>query len=240
MSSGFLEKLGFSKKEVLVYESLLEHGSSTISAISKNTGLHRPAIYATVPELERKSMIVLSKKGKLTYYTAQSPEKLQYTFETLKQNMDQEYADLCLEYCSNTKRPAVKFLEGKKGISFIHDDIVTTLKKGDVYYRYSSRKETTDPEKYMSSYFFKTREKKKFQRFVITRPIIEGKKKPSLDRAVKFVPPEYDEFNDNIGQIIYGDKVAFIDYNTESAFLIESPYIAIFQRKIFKLLYSKL
>ena len=47
-------------------------------------------------------------------------------------------------------------------------------------------------------------------------------------------------WQDNVIEIIYGNKVAYIDLNSESAFIIENEKIAAFQRKLFLLLYDRL
>jgi hypothetical protein len=44
----------------------------------------------------------------------------------------------------------------------------------------------------------------------------------------------------DISHIIYGDKVAFIDFSSETAYILESPAFARFQQKIFRLLFDKL
>jgi hypothetical protein len=54
------------------------------------------------------------------------------------------------------------------------------------------------------------------------------------------MPEDFGNFDYNITQIIYGDRVAFIDYNSETALVIESKVIADFQEHIFKMLYKKL
>ena len=47
-------------------------------------------------------------------------------------------------------------------------------------------------------------------------------------------------FDYNVTEVIYGDRVAFIDYNSETAMIIESKVIADFQKHIFKSFYKKL
>ena len=61
-----------------------------------------------------------------------------------------------------------------------------------------------------------------------------------LERYSKYIPHSEDPFEYNITQLIYGDKVAFIDYDTETASIIESSKFAQFQRQTFKLLFSAL
>ena len=65
-------------------------------------------------------------------------------------------------------------------------------------------------------------------------------KRPRLEREIKVVPPDFDLFEYNVSQVIYGNKVAVIDYNTETAVVIENPTVARFQGKIFELLFRKL
>jgi hypothetical protein len=54
------------------------------------------------------------------------------------------------------------------------------------------------------------------------------------------MPEDIGPFDYNITQIIYGNRVAFIDYNSETAMIIESKSIADFQTRIFKSLYKGL
>ena len=137
-------------------------------------------------------------------------------------------------------RPIVKFLQGKNGLRFVFEDLVTTLKKGDIFYRYSSAKDSIKNEKYLPANYRQMRDQKQLERFVITNESVAKKKKLRLERATKLVPQQYGLFDYDITQLIYGDKAAFVDYNTETAIIIEDTQIAEFQKKIFKLLYDKL
>lgn len=235
-----LNKIGLNSKETAIYTTLIEKGSATISGIAKTSGLHRPAIYQALPGLEKKGLITVSPKGKLKYYSAESPEKLKNIISQLANELDNILPDLSSSFNRKKNKPIVKFLEGKTSITFVMDDIVHSLKRGDTFYRYSSRKSTTSDEKYLPRDYKTIRDQKRLERFVITSEALLSQKKPRLDRAIKTVPEKYGLFDYDITQIVYGDKVAFIDYNTETAFLIENPIIAEFQKKIFKMLFDLL
>lgn len=56
-------------------------------------------------------------------------------------------------------------------------------------------------------------------------------KQKRLERDIVIIPPEFDEFDQDITMTIYGDKVAFIDYAKENSIIIENPMIADFERK---------
>lgn len=235
-----LKKIGLSEKESAIYLTLLEFGPSTISTIAKKTGIHRPLIYKELPDLQAHGIVRTMPKGKQTLYVAEGPEKLESLFEQLKVQFGELLPQLKSIHQSANKRPIVKYMEGKDGITSIFDDLVTSLKHGDIFYRYSSAKNVQEANNYLSTNYREKRDTKQLERFIITSEAQSKDKKPRLERDIRIVPKEFDLFDYDVTQIIYGDKVAFIDYNTETTLVIENPIIAEFQRKIFKLVYNGL
>jgi hypothetical protein len=65
-------------------------------------------------------------------------------------------------------------------------------------------------------------------------------KKYRPERDLVIIPKKIDEFDDNVFMSIYADKVAYIDFNTESSIIIENKQIADFQKKLFRLLFKSL
>jgi len=240
MEKGLLERMGLDDKESAIYLVLLEFGPLAISEIARKTGLHRPTIYQYLPSLENRGLVSEFPKGKRKEYIAESPEKLKVMFGELWQEFDQLLPHLKFIFKNKGKRPLVKFLEGKNGIKSVYEDLLRSTKRGDVFYRYSSRKDTTRGEAYLLKNYRELRDKKQLERFVITNRMVSKQKKPRMERAIKTVPAEYGLFDYNVTQLIYADRIAFLDYNTETALIIENPIIAEFQKKIFKLLYDKL
>ncbi len=240
----FLQKLGFTPHESHVYLTLLSHGKMGVSDIARKTGLYRTVIYDALGGLLREELVSMSPKGKYKVYAAESPKKLEKKFLELSNHFDDEIVALsALNKSSEIARPVVKYLEGRKGIIAIHDDVVETLKKGDTYYRYSSSNAHRNIDlrpQYLSKKYRILRDQKKLERKVITNLPNKLGKHPRLEREIKVVPPDFDLFEYSISQIIYGNKVAVIDYNTETAVVIENETIAKFQGKIFELLFRKL
>ena len=134
----------------------------------------------------------------------------------------------------------MKLLEGKEGLRFAFNDILDSQKRGNVFYRYSSKKSITAAEKYMPRDWRISRDAKQLQRLMITDAVAEWQKKPSLTHFHKLLPPDAGLLNDNIAEVIYANKVAFADFDSEVAVIIEDPMIADFQRKLFKVLYKLL
>lgn len=234
-----LKSLGMTAHESLIYLSLLEKGVSGISKISRNTGINRPAIYKTIPMLLKRGVVseVIKKKQKL--YAAESPEKLETILDDVHKKFREALPELVKNFEGVEKKPVVKFLTGKHGISFIFEDLVRTLKKGDVFYRYSAPRDLGKAEKYLPKNYRQIRDEKQLERFVITGERIAEQKKPRLERGMKILS-NVEKDNFNITQVIYGNKIALINYDNESAVLIEDRHMANFQRMVFKNLYGRL
>ena len=236
-----LQKIGLSKDEAAIYLALVELGPSRITDISEKTSIHRPLIYKALPSLLDKKLITKSQRMKGTFYMAEPPNRLEALFDDLKLDFFEILPDLEDSYSSNEQKPKIRFLEGPDGTKRIFDDVVRSLKHGDVFYRYSSNKDGQEKkDKYVPRIYRKMRDSKKLEREVITNPQTAKHKTSKLDRFVKIMPSDFGPFEHNVTEIIYGDKVAFIDYNSETAMVIESKRIAEFQKQIFRTFYKNL
>ena len=239
-SATLLTHLGLSDKQANVYVALLNHGASTVTDIAKHAELYRTDVYRAVGTLLERGFVSKTKKKKRVLYKAESPAKLKSLVQDLTDSFSEQLPLLEQQYRAQKKRPTVSFHESYQGIQSVYDDIIATLPRGGVFYRYSSSKFRKPRNRYVSRSYEKNRDEKKIERYVITSQSAKARKKPKLERYMKIIPPDFDLFEYNITQLVYGDKVAFVDYNTDTATVIENPTIASFQRQLFKLLFSKL
>ncbi len=240
MLNAVLEKIGLNKKEGAIYIALLHLGPANISEIARKTGIQRPLIYKELPGLLQKMLIVKVPKGQREYYSAEPPEKLEALFENLKVEFSKAIPELRDLSRFARNKPTIKFLEGRNGIMSVFLDIVTSLKRGDTFCRYSSAKEMARVETYLPKNYRELRDNKQLERLVITTEEIAKGKKPRLERHMRMIPKESGLFDFNIIQIIYGSKVALLDFNSETAIVIDNPIMAEFQKQIFKLLFNSL
>lgn len=240
----FLANLGLTKRSSVVYLELLRKGLLSVSDIARDTAQTRVAVYAALRELMEVGLVVVHPKGKYKVYAAAPPKKLEDRFVQIADKFDEHIAALgALREKTNDTRPSVEYSEGREAIKAIYDDVATSLNPGDTYYRYSSTKVRNGERTggtYISKKYRLLRNKKQLERLVITNEPNKNSKLLNLDREVKVIPPDFDLFEYNVSQVIYGDKVAVIDYNTETAMVIENKTVAQFQKKIFELLWRKL
>lgn len=75
---------------------------------------------------------------------------------------------------------------------------------------------------------------------MITTQKTENQKIPRLERETVIFPESYEQFDENVQMILYANKIAYVDYNTESAMIIENKKLSDFQKKIFKALFKSL
>lgn len=236
-----LPKIGLTQNESDIYLSLVGSGPARISDIFKNTGIHRPIIYQTLPKLAAKELITESTKGKQKYFAAEPPRKLKKLFSDLIDSFDSEIAELEEEYSAKSIKPKVKYLEGITGIKSVHEDLVTSLKRDDIYYRFTSNTDLNKIAKYHPKDYLKRRDNKNLQRFIINNEAIKKLNSPqNLNRFVRTIPAQSDIFEHDINLLIYDKKTAYLDLNSETAFVIENKNIAEFHKSIFKLLWDKL
>lgn len=235
-----LTRLGLSKNESKIYLSLIQSGPATVSNISKNTGIHRPIIYKHLPELQDRGLVAVSKKGKLNYYLAESPDNLNQLIERTHADLHQMIPGLMDSYQAQGKKPVLKFYQGRKGLGQIYMDIVNTLKRGEVFYRYSSSSDVKRGKSFLPEGYREKRDAKQIERFMITGEAMAKKKKQKMERAIKVVLKEFGLFEYDVTLIIYANKMAILDDVAQVAYVIENEALAKFQTTLFKLLWAKL
>lgn len=230
-----LRTLGFTEEEIRIYLCLAENGLSTVTAISRKTKMSRPTCYSLLASLMKKGGVKKSKKGKSVVYQASDPDFLLSLFESAHAEGVRSLSSLALTYKNQNFIPEMTFYSGAENISKIYDDIAHTLPKGGTYFRYTSRNDETR----RSPVYSRLRAEKEIERLVITSEKKKSTKSHDPNRFIKTVPRDF-SFDDNVTAIIYGTKIAHIDFNSHSAIVIESPQLARFQEKLFKLLWRKL
>ena len=233
-----LEALGLTKTEAGVYLDLLEYGAQTVSSIARTSKLHRPAIYRALPTLIEKGLISQKRVGKLLHYAAERPERLNSLVQSFQAELDALVPEL--NQIQHESTPIVRRLNGKAGVYAVYDDIVETLKKGEEFYRYNAASHEDLLKTGLPKSYLKERENKQLERLVISNPDYIKSREPRLEDSLVVVPENFWPFDYNVSQIIYGDKIAFIDYTQPIATIITNPTLAKFQKDIFMMLYRQL
>ncbi len=227
--------LKFSHDEAIIFLCLVEHGAESVAFIAKKTKLSRTTVYASLETLLSKKRIRKTSPKKRILYEAVDPGTFITELEEMSKQGVKELYQLSTKHRSSLFIPIISMYEGEPEIHAIHEDIIRTLPKGGTYFRYTSRRD----EYGVTPLYQVQKNTKEIERLVITSLKKADLKEHDANRFIKTVPKDF-AFDDNVTLLIYGNKIAHIDYNSLTAVTIESPQLAHFQEKIFKLLWRKL
>jgi len=235
-----LKNIWFSEKASIIYLSLLENWKSSIAEITNNTKLHRIEIYRLLPNLIESGFVLISLKWKRKNYSPVHPSKIEEIYNEQLNSNKNSINELTTMYSNIEEKPKVIYNNWKKWITHVFSDIVNSLNKWDIFYRITSETDTEKVNTYLPKNYREKRDKKELERYVIMSSKAAKIKKNRLEREMVTIPEQYDQFTDNIFMSIYSNKVAYIDFNTETSIIIENKQIADFQKKAFKLMYKSL
>jgi len=118
--------------------------------------------------------------------------------------------------------------------------VVAHCKRGEMFFRYTSEQDLAKVNTYLTNDYRNKRDKKKLERMVISNYVSGKQKKSRLERFVRFLPEETEQFEQNVIQLVYGSRVTMIDLTKEEVMIIENKRLADFQKSIFKVLYKRL
>lgn len=233
-------RLGLGKHTDEIYQCLLESKEPMlVTHIAAFVGVARAEIYREIAELLDKNFVRKVLNGKRIYYEAESPRRIDEEFKKVSRRVSAETEQSAIKKEKDLPKHT-QHLRGFSGIREVFDDVVSHTPRGDKYYRYTSERDLEKVNRYLSPTYRAVRDRKKLERLVISSVISGAQKRSRLERFIKFIPSEAEAFDQNIIQLIYGDRSAFINLNTEEAFIIEDKALADFQKVIFMQLYKKL
>lgn len=146
MLEKYLQEIGLTDKESLVYLALLQVDNSSVVDIAKKTDIKRTTVYVVIDTLAKKGLVSETTVNGKTQYQAESPESLQTYIERQKLVLDERGRRLN-EIIPQIKsiqresgeRPVVEFFQGKEGILSSNDRIYSaeTSDGSPVYLMYS-------------------------------------------------------------------------------------------------------
>lgn len=239
-TADIFKRLGYPKHAEKVYDALTKRKDSvSVTDIARTTKLPRMTTYRCLEPLLHDGLVEEVRVGKRTFYSAGSPRKLTAAMRLTEQASEQTLAKYVREREKDVPS-SVRFLHGAAGIRAAFDDVVSHAKRGETFFRYTSERDLAKVNQYLARDYRERRDQKKLERQVISNALSGSQKRSRLERFIKFIPEEADQFQQNIIQLVYGKRMSIIDLNTEEVTIIENQQLADFQKVIFKLLYKRL
>ena len=232
----FLETLGLTKKEVDLYELLLEKGEIPVGQLIRASGLKRATVYKSLYSLESKALITKRTLRKKLHVKPESPtqltalaEKQIKSIERARKDLHAILPQLTQTYITTVEKPVVTVYEGVEGLKKIYED---TLAQGKVIY---SALTTKDVEPALFKWVTTTYTRKRVKLNIPVKVIVAtgGWAQEYVRRNTKelretiLVSDKQFPFQHEV--LIYADKVAFVDFQNGGSLIgiiIHHPSIA--------------
>lgn len=234
-----LERLALPKHSHAIYTTIRKHGPLLASHIITRSGVHRPATYRALRSLLKHKFVFTSHHGKRRLYHAAHQNIITTTFTQTTYKDVQKITQNSIETDLYLQKKII-FLTGKDAVRKAFDDVIEHTPKGETFYRYTSEKDLAEVNRILPKNYRLRRDAKKLERLVISNPLSGKQKRPRLERFIKYIPHDVDQFQQNIIQLVYGDRISLIDLNALQTIIIENKALAEFQKVIFKQLYRNL
>ncbi len=232
MDKKVLERAGLAKGEIEVYLTLLKIGSSLVSKIAQETGLHRTNIYDTLEKLREKGLVSYVIKENRKYYSASNPEKLLDYIREREKEIEMILPELQNYMALPRSESVVEIYKGKEGLKSVLKDILKE-KKDYVVFEEEGYIQKVLPYFYLQ--FNKQMNKSKIRVKVLTKEVKNIAKRSLMQ--IKYLP-KFPSFPS--ATAIYGDKVAiFVWDEPYHAILIKSKQVADSYRSFFEVLWKQ-
>lgn len=242
------KKIGLSDKEIKVYLKLLEYGAVSVRSLAELTELNRGTTYDILKKLQELGIVSFYHQDTKQRFVAEDPEKILKMVENEKAKLEdagEKLKELIPELKSlqdkEGSKPVTKFYEGRDGIRFILDDVLslTSEEKAKEYYVYSAAGVREDV---YAAYpdFNKKRVKLGVKAMAIS--LSQGGGTYGLDERKWIVPKDGSKENMTY-IIIYAGKCAFISLDNNRSpvgVIIENQMIYETQKTIFLQLWNSL
>lgn len=231
----YLEKIGLSPKEALVYKALLELGRGSVSVIAKKANIKRPTTYLVLEELRKKDLLLVIPKPKKKIYIAEPPTKLRKLISDKQEALDDILPYLNASFSKSPEKPNIKYYEGRDQIIDIYNNI---LNSKEVWF-FGSIKESMKnfPE------YFKIFTKESEKRNIKIKEII-GASQDDIDymqahnnlshHEIHLLPKD-NPYSFKTDCAIWENKIAIFSYQLMFAVLIESKDVSESCKALFEL-----
>ncbi|MBI2459027.1 MAG: hypothetical protein HYV53_00560 [Parcubacteria group bacterium] len=241
MDISVFKKLGLTDKEIAVYFFLLEYGASSVRNLAALTNLNRGTTYDILKKLQEAGLVSFFHKDTKQQFVAEDPDKILKLLAVREDELkraEEKIKELIPELRSLQEKgggkPVTKFYEGKAGIKFILDDILSSMKEigAGQYYVYSAAGVRED---IYGAYpdFNKKRIKNNIKARTIS--LSEGGGTYGLDER-KWLSAEKPSEGNMTYILIYADKCAFISrdsHNNPVGVIIENKMIYETEKTLF-------
>ena len=234
-----LTSLGMSKQEAGVYLATFKLGGATATAISKESGMQRTAVYPILKTLAEKGLVSIYFKKSRKNFHAQKPSRVAEIFSNKLENFEKLIPTIESLDKKQAQIFGLRFIESKKELENFYEEILKEYKNKS----YCAIGNVKAWEGVIPEFFGKLRKKRaanntrtKLLLSADSRKINPTDKK--LLREYKYLPEKY-IFKSTID--IYKDKILIVSPNMSSlAVVIAIPAMVDIFKSMFEIIWDSI
>lgn len=247
MLEKFLQEIGLSEKESLIYIHLLKVDQGSIADIAKDTKINRTTVYPVLDTLMQKGFVEEMKEGSKVFYQGRTPDRIESFLEEQKVKVE-EQEKRAKDMIPRLKgimreggqRPIIEYYEGREAITNASKSFYESEDDGGEVYIIFPRDEIEELFSEKERQFAKELRVKKN---VSTRTIYTYTKgdyvSPDNPGTRYRVDPNEYPIRSDIG--VYGDKIRIYTLGDKlGTIYIKSKDVADTLRTLFKLAFKGL
>ncbi len=234
-----LQQLGLSEKEAKIYLAALSLGTTSIAELAQAANVKRPTAYLAVEALTKRNFLVAIPHGNKTRYQPQDPAEVTSTADEIRRSLLQALPELQARYVKSSKRPRVRFYEGKDKLIKVYDEIFCSSEVWAMFSYNASKDVLTDED---DAHFLRlmirhncmvydilenTRRDREFAKSIIRARVGKPRFLPKNTKV-------------NVDILVYGNKVALVSFENVTATVIEDQSIATAQKIALQLIWNSL
>ncbi|HTE21670.1 MAG TPA: helix-turn-helix domain-containing protein [Candidatus Limnocylindria bacterium] len=241
----YLEHLGLSAERTQVYLFLLQHGPSTVLAISRGIKSGRTKLYPLLEELAEKQLLTIHERHYGTSYEAQPPASLEFLVTEYERKSENLRSNLpaALHFLQDMQQQApttsrIAEYRGVDGLKQMNFNLTRADKEFRVF-------ELAGMDKHLGKHFAGKQREAFRTRDLSTYDLTNNPKRlaePGVDlprSQARYIDPQ--TFSIQFETYIYNNCTALLSYDRDDIFGVEiyNDKLAAQQKQIFDLLWSQ-
>jgi len=232
-----LTSLGMSKQEASVYLATFKLSGSTATAIAKESGMQRTAVYPILKALAERGLVTIFFKGSRKIFRAQKPSRIAEIFSNKLETFNKLIPTIEALDKQQAQVFGLRFIESKSELENFYQEILDEYKNKSYYAIGNANAwEGVDPE------FFIAFRKRRARNNIRTKLLLSSdsaKINPTekeLLREYKYLPATY-SFKSTID--IYNDRILIISPELSSlAVVIAIPAMVDIFKSMFEIIWD--
>jgi predicted transcriptional regulator len=251
-TESLFESLGLTLRHASIYYALLKLGKVSVSRVASETGIPRSTIYELLSDMISKGVVTYVSGQTKAIYSPEPPEKLSQLVqkqiaknEEVKKDLNKYISLMQADYSgASGDLPKVRFYQGDDGLAIVLFDCFNYKELLAFCIEKSPEITSLDEEpKIIKEFMHELKRRKIVAKEIVQNSQSNREYKEIFEtdlHEIKIMKDELDIKLAHVDKQIYGNKVAYLSWDSKVGVIIEDEALANAERQIFFSLWKKM